>query len=108
MCESGSETAGSNRLLLIDPSLPQTRNDAHETGFDRPEEFSCHLIKRIYTECLRIACIQCTGHQSPPHSTPGSPRSLPERSPIKGSIDANDQSVRDQLGTWVQLRNLPS
>ena len=23
MCESGSETAGSNRLLLIDPSLPR-------------------------------------------------------------------------------------
>ena len=65
MCESGSETAGSNRLLLIDLSLPQTRNDAHETGFDRPEEFSCHLIKRTYTECLQIAGIQCTSHLSP-------------------------------------------
>jgi hypothetical protein len=65
MCESGSETAGSNRLLLIDPSLPQTRNEAHETGFDRPEEFSCHLIERIYTECLQIAGIQCTSHLSP-------------------------------------------
>ena len=65
MCESGSETAGSNRLLLIDPSLPQTRNDAHETGFDRPEEFSCHLNKRTNTECLQIAGIQCTNHLSP-------------------------------------------
>ena len=38
MCESVSETTGSNRLLLIDLSLPQTRHDAHDTGFDRPEE----------------------------------------------------------------------
>ena len=59
MCESGSETAGSNRLLLIDLSLPQTKHDAHDTGFDRPEGFSCHLIKRTHTDCLQLPGIQC-------------------------------------------------
>src|SRR5271165_630682 len=99
MCESGSETAGSNRLLLIDLSLPQTRHDAHDTGFDRPEEFSCHLIKRTYTECMQIAGIQCTSHLSPSIQRHEAPRSPPERSTIKRVNRFNDQSVRDQLGT---------
>ena len=102
------ETAGSNRLLLIDPSLPQTRNDAHETGFDRPEEFFCHLIKRTYTECLQIAGIQCTTMYPLPQSTPGSPQKPASAIHNKRGDRFNDQSVRDQLGTWVQLRNLPS
>jgi len=71
--------AGSNRLLLIDPSLPQTRHDAHETGFDRPEEFYCHLIKRTYTECPQIAGIQCTNYLSPSIERQEAPRSPPER-----------------------------
>jgi len=99
MCESGSETAGSNRLLLIDPSLPQTRNDAHETGFDRPEEFSCHLIKRTYTECLQIAGFQCTNHPYPSTINARKPQKPARAIHNKRGDRFNDQGVRDQLGT---------
>src|SRR5271157_3557460 len=110
MCESGSETVGSNRLLLIDPSLPQTRDDAHDTGFDRPEEFSCHLNKRTDTECLQFAGIQCTNHLSP--STFNAMKPQKPASAIHNKwgdrLDVGiEQSVRNQLGTWVQLRNPP-
>ena len=110
MCESGSVTTASNRLFLIDPSLPQTRHDAHDTGFDRPEEFSCHLIKRTNTECLQIAGTQCTSHLSPSTFNAMKPQK-PARAIHNKRGDrldvGNDQSVRDQLGTWVQLRNPP-
>ncbi len=101
MCESESETAGSNRLLLIDPSLPQTRNDAHETGFDRPEEFSCHLIKRTYTECLQIAGIQCTSHLCASTFNARKPPEARQSDNKRGDrLDVgNDQSIRDQQGT---------
>jgi hypothetical protein len=102
MCEPGPVTTASNKLFLIDPSLPQTRNDAHETGFDRPEEFSCHLIKRTYTECLQIAGIQCTSHLSPSTINARKPQKPASAIHIKKGdrLDVgNDQSIRDQQGT---------
>src|SRR5271157_1941009 len=99
MCESGSVTTASNRPSLIDPSLPQTRHDAHDTGFDRPEEFSCHLIKRTYTECLQVAGIQCTSHLSPSTINARKPHK-PARAIHDKRVDRfNDQSLRDQLET---------